>query len=113
MGIAPGVAADAPELKAGVAAGGVGRTGSGAAGVLPGWLGFHIENLLFLSADPFPLRRGLSAVAVVAPIEDEIPACGTALASALNSRYYFVNLRVLWSSLKLLLESYPQSGRFV
>jgi hypothetical protein len=23
----------------------VGRTGSGAAGVLPGWLGFHIENL--------------------------------------------------------------------
>ena len=45
LGMAPGVVAVEPELKAGVVAGGVGRTGSGAAGVLPGWLGFHIENL--------------------------------------------------------------------
>jgi hypothetical protein len=50
LGIAPGVVADAPEVKAGVAAGEVGRTGSGAAGVLPGWFGFHID-LLFLSSE--------------------------------------------------------------
>jgi len=54
LGIAPGVVADVPEVKAGVAAGEVGRTGSGAAGVLPGWFGFHIEDLMFLSAVPSP-----------------------------------------------------------
>jgi hypothetical protein len=46
-------------------------------------------------------------VAVVAP-RGMTPACGTALASALNSRYYFEHGRVLWSSLSLRLESYPQ-----
>ena len=52
-------------------------------------------------------------VAVVAPIGIEIPACGTALASALSSRYYFVCGGVLWSSLSLRLESYPQIQEFV
>ena len=68
FGIAPGVVAVVPELKAGVAAGEAGRAGSGAAGVVPGWFGFHIEDLMFLSAVPSP-RGGLLLVAVVAPVD--------------------------------------------
>ena len=54
-------------VKAGVAAGEVGRAGSGVAGVVPGWFGFHIEDLMFLSAVP-SRGRGLSLVVAVAPM---------------------------------------------
>ena len=60
----------------------------------------------------FPRGRGLVLVAVVAPMDCEIQACGTALAPALRSRYYFVIGRVLWSSLWLRLESYPPRLQF-